>query len=46
VDDGLMTETQAMEIATRLMRGNQEECFDLKGTRAAIASQAKKANPD
>ncbi len=42
VNDGLLTEREAIFLATRLMRGNQEECFDLKGTRAAIASQAKR----
>ncbi len=36
VDDGLMNERQAMELATRLMSLNQEACFDLQGTRAAI----------
>ena len=38
VDDGLLTETQAIGLANRLMRTNQEDCFDLAGTRAAIAS--------
>jgi len=43
VDDGDMTEAQAIAVATRLMRGNQQDLFDLDGTRAAIhaASQAK-----
>jgi uncharacterized protein len=36
VDDRLLTERQAIALATRLMRTNQEECFDLAGTRAAI----------
>ena len=31
-----VTERQAIALATRLMRTNQEECFDLAGTRAAI----------
>jgi len=38
VGDGLLLERQAMDLATRLMRLNQEECFDLKGTRAAIGA--------
>lgn len=36
VDEGLLTEAQAMQVATRLMRENQLECFDLDGTRAAL----------
>ncbi len=36
VDDGLLTERQAIAYATRVMRTNQEACFDLAGTRAAI----------
>jgi predicted TIM-barrel fold metal-dependent hydrolase len=36
VDEGLLTERQAIALATRFMRTNQEECFDLAGTRAAI----------
>jgi predicted TIM-barrel fold metal-dependent hydrolase len=36
VDEGLLTERQAIALATRMMRTNQEECFDLAGTRAAI----------
>jgi len=36
VDEGLLSEPQAMALATRFMRTNQEECFDLAGTRAAI----------
>ena len=31
-----MNERQAMDLATRLMSLNQEACFDLQGTRAAI----------
>jgi hypothetical protein len=27
---------EAVALATRLMRTNQEECFDIAGTRAAI----------
>jgi hypothetical protein len=36
VDEGLLTEREAIALATRLMRTNQEECFDIEGTRAAI----------
>jgi uncharacterized protein len=35
VDDRLLTERQAIAIASRLMHTNQRECFDLDGTRAA-----------
>lgn len=38
VTDGELTECEAIGVATRLLRGNQLECFDLEGTRAAIAS--------
>ncbi len=36
VDDRLLTERQAIAIATRLMQTNQRDCFDIDGTRAAI----------
>jgi uncharacterized protein len=36
VRDGLLTEKQGIDLATRWMRGNQEACFDIAGTRAAI----------
>jgi hypothetical protein len=36
ITDGLISESQAIHIATRLMRDNQYACFDLAGTRAAI----------
>src|SRR6185503_963468 len=35
VEDGLLTEREALDLATRLMRANQQECFDIEGTRAA-----------
>lgn len=38
VDEGLLDERRAIGVATRLMRTNQEECFDLAGTRAAIST--------
>ncbi|MDP6700528.1 MAG: hypothetical protein QGH25_12835, partial [Candidatus Latescibacteria bacterium] len=36
VDDGLLSETEAIELATRFMRGNQQDCFDLTATRQAL----------
>ena len=33
VDDGLLSEADAIELGTRFMRGNQLACFDLSGTR-------------
>ncbi len=36
VEEGHLTESQAMHIASRVMYDNQYECFDLKGTRNAI----------
>src|SRR5690606_8404238 len=37
VDDGLLNESQAIELATRFMRGNQLACFNVE--RARDASQ-------
>ena len=34
--DGYMTEKDAMWIATRIMRDNQFDCFDVEGTRTSI----------
>ena len=36
VDEKLLSERQAIALASRFMRTNQEACFDLSGTRAAI----------
>jgi hypothetical protein len=36
LDDRLLLAPEAIALATRLMRTNQEECFDIAGTRAAI----------
>jgi len=36
VDDQLLSAPEAIALATRLMRTNQEECFDIAGARAAI----------
>jgi predicted TIM-barrel fold metal-dependent hydrolase len=41
VEDGLLTEARAMALATRMMRTNQEECFDLEGCRTAIQSKMR-----
>lgn len=40
IDDGLLTEAQAIRLATRLMRDNQRDCFDIDGTRAALRAAA------
>ena len=40
ITDGYMTEKQAMQIATRIMRDNQFACFDVSGTRASIRAAA------
>ena len=40
IAEGYMTEKQAMQIATRLMRDNQFACFDVDGTRANIYAAA------
>lgn len=36
IDEDLLPEKQALALATRFMRGNQEACFDLEGTRQAL----------
>jgi uncharacterized protein len=36
VDDGLLTEGEAIRYATRIMRENQLECFDVAGRQAAL----------
>ncbi len=38
VAEGLLTEQQAISVASRIMHDNQYDCFDLKGTRSAIAA--------
>ena len=40
IADGYMTEKQAMAIATRIMRDNQFDCFDVGGTQANIQAAA------
>jgi uncharacterized protein len=39
IQSGDMTEAEAIRLSDRLMRGNQEACFDLAGTRAALREQ-------
>ena len=41
VDEGLLLPQEAIPLATRHMRTNQEECFDIAGTRAAIHAELK-----
>ena len=43
VAEGLMSEAEAMEVATRLLRRNQLDCFDLEGTRAACRGAVEAA---
>jgi hypothetical protein len=38
IDDGLLKEKEACELASRFMGQNQQACFDLVGTRQAIAA--------
>ncbi len=40
IDDGYMTEKQAMAFADRIMNKNQYECFDIEGTRNNIVKAA------
>ena len=44
VAEGDLTEREAIELATRLMRGNQLACFDLEGTRAAIRQRMERGD--
>jgi hypothetical protein len=36
VNDSFLTEKQAMSLATRFMRGNQQDWFDIEGRRATL----------
>ena len=38
IDDGLLTEAQAIKLATRLMCDNQQDCFDIQGRRTHLRS--------
>jgi len=40
IADGLLTEPEAIDLATQWMIGNQRQCFDIEGARAAIAQAA------
>ena len=39
IDADFLSEQEAINLATRLMQGNQRDCFDLDGTRAALHTQ-------
>jgi predicted TIM-barrel fold metal-dependent hydrolase len=43
IDDGLLNEAQAIALAHGMMHTNQEACFDIEGTRAAIRKAAQRA---
>ncbi|HLK58790.1 MAG TPA: amidohydrolase family protein [Chthonomonadaceae bacterium] len=43
VVEGLLTEAEGLALAERFLQGNQRECFDLEGTRAAIRERATPA---
>jgi len=43
VDERLMTEVEAIALATRWMRTNQEACFDIAGTRSSIQAAWEKS---
>ena len=36
INDGLLTECEAIALADRFMQGNQRECFDIEGVRARL----------
>lgn len=38
IDSGFLNEPQAIDLAQRLMRENQLACFDIEGTRSALAA--------
>ena len=38
IDEGFLNEKQAMTLAGRFMRENQLACFDIEGTRSALAA--------
>jgi predicted TIM-barrel fold metal-dependent hydrolase len=40
VKDGLLAEREAIALATRLMRDNQLDCFDIAGRRATLLAAA------
>ena len=40
VEDGLMSEAEAMAAASRLMRDNQYDCFRVEARRESVAAAA------
>lgn len=44
VNDGLLNEREAVAHATRLMRANQLDCFDVAGRRTALLAAAQRAD--
>jgi hypothetical protein len=47
VDDGLLSEREAIAYATRIMRQNQLDCFDIVGRqRVLIASAPQNSQHD
>jgi predicted TIM-barrel fold metal-dependent hydrolase len=44
IQDGSLTENEAIETATRLMRDNCYNCFDVTGTRAALQAASTQAS--
>jgi predicted TIM-barrel fold metal-dependent hydrolase len=44
VADGLLTARQAIEIAARLLRGNQLACFDIEGRQRAVREEVTAHN--
>jgi hypothetical protein len=45
VDEGDVSEREAITLASRFMHLNQKDCFDLDGTRAAIHAAINKERP-
>jgi hypothetical protein len=45
VEDGLLSEGEAIALATRLTRENQLECFDIAGRRATLQAATPAAEP-
>ncbi len=38
IDQGQLTEREAIALATRFMQGNQRECFDIEGVRSRLTT--------
>ncbi|MAS37607.1 MAG: hypothetical protein CL610_26665 [Anaerolineaceae bacterium] len=43
IDDGMLNEPQAIQVAQCLMQTNQRDCFDIEGTRATLKAAAEPA---